>query len=51
LALLTGGVHASRQVWQRALGDTTGPVHIVLKGGHVHVAAGTKRGPAAEGPT
>jgi demethylmenaquinone methyltransferase/2-methoxy-6-polyprenyl-1,4-benzoquinol methylase len=50
LALLTGGVRASRQVWQRVVSDTTGPVHLVLKGGHVHVAAGSKRGPAGAGP-
>lgn len=49
LALLVGGVHASRRVWQLVLSDATGPVHLVLKGGHVHVAAGTKRGPAGAG--
>jgi ubiquinone/menaquinone biosynthesis C-methylase UbiE len=41
LALLSGGVHPSRRVWQRVLADTTTPSHVLLRGGHVHVAAGT----------
>ena len=42
LALFTGGVDASRQVWNVVLTDTDAPSHWVLKGGHIHVAAGTK---------
>jgi ubiquinone/menaquinone biosynthesis C-methylase UbiE len=42
LALFTGGVDASRQVWNLVLSDTDGASHRVLKGGHIHVAAGTK---------
>jgi ubiquinone/menaquinone biosynthesis C-methylase UbiE len=42
LALFTGGVDASRQVWNVVLTDTAGASQRVLKGGHIHVAAGTK---------
>ncbi|MEO7259832.1 MAG: methyltransferase domain-containing protein [Jatrophihabitantaceae bacterium] len=42
LALLSGGVDASRQVWQQVLADTELTTHRVMTGGHVHVAVGTK---------
>ncbi len=42
LALLSGGVDASRQVWQQVLADTELRTYRVMTGGHVHVAAGTK---------
>lgn len=42
LALFTGGVDTSRQVWQQVLADTELTTHRVMTGGHVHVAAGTK---------
>lgn len=42
LALFTGGVDASRQVWNLVLTETDGASHQVLKGGHIHVAVGTK---------
>jgi ubiquinone/menaquinone biosynthesis C-methylase UbiE len=42
LALFSGGVDASRQVWQQVLTDTEHTTHRVMTGGHVHVAAGTK---------
>ena len=45
LALFTGGVDASRQVWNVVHTDTVGASHRVLKGGHIHVAAGTKPTP------
>lgn len=58
LALFSGGVHASRQVWLRVLVGTEQTTHRVLTGGHVHVTAGTKPSttvrvgmlPAAERP-
>jgi S-adenosylmethionine-diacylgycerolhomoserine-N-methlytransferase len=43
LALFTGGVHADRQVWQQVLSEAEQTSHDILTGGHVHVAAGTKR--------
>jgi ubiquinone/menaquinone biosynthesis C-methylase UbiE len=42
LALFTGGVDASRQVWQQVLTNTERRTYRVMTGGHVHVAAGTK---------
>jgi ubiquinone/menaquinone biosynthesis C-methylase UbiE len=42
LAMFTGGVDSSRQVWNQVLADTVETSHRVLKGGHVHVAAGTR---------
>lgn len=42
LALFSGGVDASRQVWQRVLSDATQTTHQIPKGGHVQVSAGTK---------
>lgn len=42
LALFSGGVDASRQVWQQVLSDAQQTTHQVLTGGHVHVATGTK---------
>lgn len=42
LALLTGGVHASRRVWQQVLSDAEQANHDILIGGHVHVSVGTK---------
>lgn len=42
LALFTGGVDASRQVWNLVLTETDGASARVLKGGHIHVAVGTK---------
>jgi ubiquinone/menaquinone biosynthesis C-methylase UbiE len=42
LALFTGGVDACRRVWKLVLTDTDGASHQVLKGGHIHVAVGTK---------
>lgn len=41
-ALFTGGVDASREVWNLVSADTVGHRHSVLKGGHIHVATGTK---------
>ncbi len=45
LALLSGGVDASRQVWRLVLADVEQARHHVMTGGHVHVAAGTKPPP------
>ena len=45
LALFSGGVDASRQVWNLVLTETDGADHQVLKGGHIHVAGGTKSRP------
>lgn len=42
LALFSGGVDASRQVWRLVLADTEQATHQVMIGGHVHVAVGTK---------
>jgi len=42
LALFTGGVDASLRVWNLVLTDAEAASHQVLKGGHIHVAAGTK---------
>lgn len=42
LALFSGGVDASRRVWQQVLTDSEQTMHRVMTGGHVHVAAGTK---------
>lgn len=42
LALFTGGVDRSRQVW-RQVDTMTDARHVVLQGGHVHVAVGRKR--------
>lgn len=42
LALFTGGVDASRRVWQQVASDAEQTMHRVMTGGHVHVAAGTK---------
>ena len=41
-ALFTGGVDASREVWKLVSADTAEATHSVLKGEHIHVAAGTK---------
>ncbi|QNE18241.1 methyltransferase domain-containing protein [Kribbella qitaiheensis] len=41
LAMFTGGVHASRQVWRMVAADTVETTHRVLNGGHVHVAVGS----------
>lgn len=42
LALFSGGVHATRQVWDKVMSDAEHTTHQVRNGGHVHVAAGTK---------
>lgn len=42
LALFTGGVDASRQVWQQVHADAEPTTHRVMTGGHVQVAAGSK---------
>lgn len=48
LALFSGGVDASRQVWRQVLVHAERTTHDVLTGGHVQVAAGTKPLVAAE---
>ena len=45
LALFSGGVDESREVWQQVLIATDDATYEVRMGGHVHVAVGTK--PAA----
>ncbi len=50
LALFSGGVHASRQVWQQVLSDAEQTTYQVLNGGHVQVAAGIKPSMTAERP-
>lgn len=42
LALFTGGVDASREVWRQVLTATDDTTYAVMTGGHVHVAVGTK---------
>ncbi|GGL89138.1 O-methyltransferase [Nakamurella endophytica] len=42
-----GGVHPDRQVWTAVLRGADRADHLVLRGGHVHVAVGTYREPAA----
>lgn len=49
LALFTGGVHASRQVWQEVLSEAEQTTHQILTGGHIHVTAGTKPPPSTKG--
>lgn len=41
LACFTGGVDTGRAPWQAVLDSTTDVAHEVLRGGHIHVAAGT----------
>lgn len=47
LACLSGGVDPRREPWRLVAGETVDPSHQVLRGGHIHVAVGT-RPPAAE---
>lgn len=42
LACFTGGVDTGRAPWQAVLDSTTDLTHEVLRGGHIHVAAGTR---------
>lgn len=42
LACFTGGVDPYRAPWQRLLEMTDDTSHAVLRGGHIHVAAGTR---------
>lgn len=49
LALFTGGVDASREVWRRVLTATDDPTYEVMTGGHVHVAVGTKPAQSPQG--
>lgn len=44
LAMLAGGVHPRRQVWQHVADRTRGTVTDELRGGHVRVAVGTVGG-------
>lgn len=41
LACFTGGVDTGRAPWRAVLDSTTDVTHEVLRGGHIHVAAGT----------
>ena len=41
-ACFTGGVDTDRAPWQVVLDSTTEVTHVVLRGGHIHVAAGTR---------
>lgn len=41
LACFTGGVDIDRAPWRAVLDSTTDVTHEVLRGGHIHVAAGT----------
>ncbi len=49
LALFTGGVDESREVWRQVLTATDDATYEVLRGGHVHVAVGTKPGDRPQG--
>ncbi|MEO7059181.1 MAG: methyltransferase domain-containing protein [Lapillicoccus sp.] len=51
LALFTGGVDASRRVWQQVAAAADETQHHVMTGGHVHVAAGTKPARASRAST
>ncbi len=51
LAMFTGGVHPSRQVWHVVPEDTTETSHQVLRGGHVQVAAGSVVAEGTDGAT
>lgn len=48
LACLTGGADPYRWPWTRVLARTDSVTYEVIRGGHVHIAAGTRRAP--EGP-
>ncbi len=41
LECLIGGVDADRHPWEKVLSSTHDTSHLVLRGGHVHLAAGT----------
>lgn len=42
-ACLTGGVDPHRAPWRLLAAATTQPAHRVIRGGHIHIAAGTRR--------
>ncbi len=42
LACFTGGADPYREPWNRLLASTEEPTHDTVKGGHIHVAAGTR---------
>ncbi len=42
LACFTGGADPYRAPWNRLLASTEEPMHEIVKGGHIHVAAGTR---------
>jgi len=46
LAMLAGGVHPRRQVWQHVADRTQLSFTAELRGGHVRVAVGTVGGPS-----
>ena len=47
LAMFTGGVDASREVWNLVESDTDEASRRVLRGGHIQIGAGTKSRTAA----
>lgn len=50
LACLAGGADPDRAAWTVLLEETEDTSHTVLRGGHVHVAAGTKPAPRGRRP-
>ena len=52
LACFTGGVDPGRRPWHLPLDTMKGASHAVLRGGHIHVAVGTRPArPAGYGPS
>lgn len=49
LAMLSGGVHSSRRVWEAVLRDTTDTTERVLRSGHIYVTAGSVASSGATG--
>lgn len=47
LACFTGGADPHRAPWNRLLASTEEPMHEIVKGGHIHVAVGTRSRPAS----
>ncbi len=47
LACFTGGSDPYRAPWNRLLASTEEPMHEIVKGGHIHVAVGTRSRPAS----